>query len=302
MAQETGALTGVVGAGRMGIGVAQCLAQAGYQVVVVDPEPAARQRAPQQLRDSLRLTRLLRPATASDRFDEIAERVEWQAELAALAEASFVVECARERPTLKEQIFTELDRVCAPDAVFASCTSAIPIARLAACCRYPERVLGMHFMNPAPLKDAVEVIRAPKTSDDTLQRAERLLTRMGKRALVVRDAPGFVSNRVLMLTVNEAATVVHEGTADADTVDEIFQSCFEHQMGPLRTADLIGLDTVLDSLYVLLEHTGDDRFQPCPLLVELVEAGHVGRKTGRGFHTYPSTLASSPVPTSIAKG
>jgi len=279
----------------MGIGVAQCLAQAGYRVVVVDPEPAARQRAPQQLRDSLRLTRLLRPALAATGFEEVAGRIEWHGELSALAEAWFVVECAPERPVLKEQIFTELDRVCAADTVLASCTSAIPIARLARCCRQPERVLGMHFMNPAPVKDAVEVIRAPATSAETLHRAERLLAQMGKRALVVRDAPGFVSNRVLMLTVNEAATVVHEGTADADTVDEIFRNCFAHQMGPLRTADLIGLDTVLDSLYVLHEHTGDDRFLPCPLLVELVEAGHLGRKSGRGFHHYPTTPTGDPV-------
>lgn len=274
--------TAVVGAGTMGVGVAQCLAQAGHRVVVVDPDPAALARAPQSLRDGLRLHRLLRKGDP----DGAESRIEWISDTTALADAEFVVECAPERSAVKDEVFRTLGGICPADAVIASCTSAIPVAWLAARTPHPERVLGMHFMNPAPLKDTVEVVRGPRTGERALDRAADLLAGMGKRGIVVRDAPGFVSNRVLMLTVNEAATVVHEGTADAADVDDIFQTCFDHRMGPLRTADLIGLDTVLDSLVVLLEHTGDARFTPSPLLVDLVAAGHVGRKAGRGFHAY----------------
>ncbi|MFE4643903.1 3-hydroxyacyl-CoA dehydrogenase family protein, partial [Streptomyces sp. NPDC056730] len=212
----------------------------------------------------------------------------WSEKLSDLAPALFVVECAREKVSVKEEILRQLDQVCGPDAVFASCTSCIPITRLGSVTGRPDRVIGTHFMNPAPLKDAVEVIRAPGTSERTVRRTTDLLAELGKQALVVRDAPGFVTNRVLMLTLNEAATVLGEGTADAETVDRVFQDCFGHPMGPLRTADLIGLDTVLDSLEVLREFTGDERFRPCALLARHVAEGNVGRKSGRGFHKYPA--------------
>ncbi|OEU92301.1 3-hydroxybutyryl-CoA dehydrogenase [Streptomyces abyssalis] len=299
----------------MGAGVAQCFAQAGHRVVVVDPDAEARRGGAERLRAGLRLKSLLRGgqsdgarqrntseagggaagAARQDRRaepggpDSAVELVEFSAELSDLAQASFVVECAREREPLKEQILRALDELCPPETVFASCTSAIPVARLGSFTGRPERVVGTHFMNPAPLKDAVEVARSPHTSDDTLARTLRLLESIGKKPLVVGDGPGFVTNRVLMLTVNEAAYVLHEGTADAETVDRVFQECFGHPMGPLRTGDLIGLDTVVDTLDVLREHTGDERFQPCPLLAELVADGSVGRKAGRGFHQYPSS-------------
>ncbi|MFD9637827.1 3-hydroxyacyl-CoA dehydrogenase family protein, partial [Streptomyces violascens] len=212
--------------------------------------------------------------------------VTWSAELADLAAARLVVECAREDEDIKEGILRELDRLCGAETIFASNTSCIPVGRLGSFTGRPDRVIGTHFMNPAPLKDAVEVIRAPETSDLTLERTEGFLAHIGKHALVVRDAPGFVTNRVLMLTLNEAAAVLGEGTADAETVDRIFQDCFGHPMGPLRTADLIGLDTIADSLEVLRRHTGEDRFRPCPLLSRLVAEGRVGRKSGSGFYTY----------------
>ncbi|MCH6163958.1 3-hydroxyacyl-CoA dehydrogenase family protein [Streptomyces sp. M600PL45_2] len=302
----------------MGVGVAQCFAQAGHPVVVVDPAAEARRDGAARLRAGLRLKSLLRgrrpesqggggnpdvggnqdqagaggAAGGAARRPEPADPaalVRFSAELSDLAHAGYVVECVREREPLKEEVLRALDELCGPETVFASCTSAIPISRLGSFTRRPDRVIGTHFMNPAPLKDAVEVARSPHTGDETLARTLDLLEGMGKKPLVVGDGPGFVTNRVLMLTVNEAAYVLHEGTADAETVDRVFQECFGHPMGPLRTGDLIGLDTVADTLDVLREHTGDERFQPCPLLAKLVAEGSVGRKAGRGFHHYPNS-------------
>jgi 3-hydroxybutyryl-CoA dehydrogenase len=290
-----GSPVGVVGAGTMGVGVAQCFAQAGHPVVVVDPSPEARSSGPARLRDGVRMAGLLRGrrAAGGDAPADPAALVQFSEKLSDMAPALFVVECAKEKVPVKEEILRELDRVTGPEAVFASCTSAIPITRLGGFTGRPDRVVGTHFMNPAPLKEAVEVIRSQHTSDATLARTVSVLERLGKKPIVVQDAPGFVSNRVLMLTVNEAATVVHQGTADAETVDRVFMDCFGHKMGPLRTADLIGLDTIVDSLDVLLEHTGDDRFVTCPLLTRLVSEGHLGRKSGRGFHQYPANPHAS---------
>lgn len=274
---------GVVGGGIMGCGIAQCLADAGRRVVVLEPDEGARESGPGRLRDGARLAGLLRRARRKP--DEVVADVRWTDRWAELAEASFVIEAGPERVPVKEEMFRLLEEHCAPDAVFASCTSAIPIGHLAARTRRPDRVLGMHFMNPAPLKETVEVIRTDRTSETTLHAATRLLNGMGKKGLVVSDAPGFVSNRVLMLTVNEAATVLQQGTADAVTVDAVFQDCLGHPMGPLRTADLIGLDTIVDTLEVLRQFTGDDRFEPCALLTRLVREGRLGHKSGgRGLH------------------
>ncbi|WP_055557497.1 3-hydroxyacyl-CoA dehydrogenase family protein [Streptomyces sp. NBRC 110028] len=284
-------VVGVVGAGTMGVGVAQCAAEAGYEVVVVDADPRAVTSGPTRLRDGLRLTRMLRRRPPAASRPPAEERVSWAGRLEELRDARFVIECTRESIPVKESVFRDLDAVCAPDAVLATCTSAIPVSHLASCTKRPGLVIGTHFMNPAPLKDAVEVIRGPETEPGTVRRTRELLAAMGKKGIVVADAPGFVSNRVLMATVNDAAGVVQEGTADAASVDQIFQECFGHAMGPLRTADLIGLDTVVDSLHVLLECTGDARFEPCDLLVGLTAQGHLGRKTGRGFHVYPPGAA-----------
>ena len=304
---EPGAPVGVVGAGTMGAGVAQCFAQAGHPVVVVDPDEQARRDGASRLRAGLRLRSLLRgrqpdgagagsksPAAEGTSGDgpakpDPARLVTFSAERADLADAAFVVECARERVAVKEEILRGLDEVCRPETVFASCTSAIPIARLGSFTGRPDRVVGTHFMNPAPLKDAVEVVRSPHTSEDTLATTLGVLERLGKKPVVVGDGPGFVTNRVLMLTVNEAATVLQQGTADAETVDRIFRECFGHPMGPLRTGDLIGLDTIVDTLDVLREFTGDERFRPCDLLQKLVADGKVGRKAGAGFHHHPKS-------------
>lgn len=277
---------GVVGAGTMGCGIAQCLAEHGHQVMVSDPHADALAAGPGRVRAGLRTARLLRGGSGGA---EVLDRIAWVGEAGELAAARFVIECAPERPAVKERVFRELDAACPPETVFASCTSAIPIAELAAHTGRPDRMLGLHFMNPAPLTAAVEVIRTPATGADVLATALDLLAGIGKRGVVVADAPGFVSNRLLMSLVNEAAAVVLRGTADAATVDEIFQDCFGHPTGPLRTADLIGLDTILDTLAVLAERTGESRFEPCPLLTDLVQRGHLGRKSGKGFHTYASS-------------
>lgn len=291
MTETTGSKppVGVVGAGQMGVGVALCFARAGHPVTVADPSPQARATAPGRLRRDLRLAAL----TGGGRPDvaQIGARVGWTGDLAELCDAAFVVECAVERQPVKEDLFRRLDAICPPHAILASCTSAIPIAALAAATSRPDRVLGTHFMNPAAVKPAVEVVRASATSEETLRRTLDLLTAIGKSPIVVCDAPGFVTNRVLMLTINEAAAVVHEGTATPAVVDQVFRECFGHPTGPLATADLIGLDTVLDTLHVLYAHTSDPRFLPSPLLVKLVEEGRTGRKRSAGFHTYPPTTA-----------
>ncbi|MDT0530508.1 3-hydroxyacyl-CoA dehydrogenase family protein [Micromonospora sp. DSM 115977] len=287
---------GVVGAGTMGLGIAQCLAEGGYDVVVVDPTLGSATgvaAAVDRLRTGLRQARLLAPHRVGEPVARVTERISWADRTAGLDRAGYVIECAPERIPLKERIFGELDAVCPPSTVLASVTSAIPIDRLAASTRRPDRVVGTHFMNPAPLRDSVEVVRAPRTSADALQRTLDLLAAIGKTGIVVADGPGFVINRVLMLTVNEAAEVVGQGTADAATVDRVFQECLGHATGPLRTADLIGLDTVVDTLLVLLECTGDPRFRPGRTLRELVDAGRYGRKSGSGFHQYPRPVATA---------
>ncbi|RDI53340.1 3-hydroxyacyl-CoA dehydrogenase family protein [Nocardia mexicana] len=274
----------VIGAGTMGAGIAQCLAQAGYRVEVVEPDADATERARRGLGEAMRLALLLgrgdrRTAAGA------AERVRWVRRVDELSAADFVIECAPERIALKEKLFGELDRHCSARAVFASCTSAIPIARLAAATERPERVLGLHFMNPAPLTSAVEVVRGTQTAADSLARAVGLVAALGKQAIVVGDRPGFVLNRVLMLCIAEAAATLDTGT-DAATVDALFEECLGHRMGPLRTADLIGLDNVADTLEVLRHETGEAHYRVPPALAALVDAGHFGRKTGRGFHDY----------------
>ncbi|MEV0948900.1 3-hydroxyacyl-CoA dehydrogenase family protein [Rhodococcus sp. NPDC049939] len=275
---------GVVGAGTMGTGVAECLAQAGHDVVVVEPDPHMVERARSRTRDSLRLAILL--GRGGPEPAEAVARVSWTGQMSDLAEAAVVIECVPERIGLKEEVFAELDRVCSPDALLATCTSGIPVDRLAAKTTRPENVVGLHFMNPAPLKDTVEVVRGPRTSPESLDRALAFVESLNKTGIVVGDGPGFVLNRVLMLSIGEAAATLDAGLADAETIDALFEGCLGHPMGPLRTADLIGLDNVHDTMTTLCELTGDDRYRPPESLAALVEAGHFGRKTGRGFHDY----------------
>lgn len=276
---------GVIGAGVMGVGLAQALVQSGLRTLLIDISDSILESALGQIRNGLRFARLLKK-NLSGSPEEILDQIHVSADYSVLREADFIIENVTEQVAIKTEVYRRLDAICPPQCVFAANTSAIPITRIAAMTGRPAQVVGMHFMNPVPMKTAVEVIRGHHTSDETIAIANRLLALMGKKAILVGDSPGFVSNRVLMLTINEAISLVHEKVAAPEVVDEIFKNCFEHKMGPLETADLIGLDTILFSIEVLYEEFKDSKFRPCPLLRQMVDAGLRGRKSGRGFYSY----------------
>jgi 3-hydroxybutyryl-CoA dehydrogenase len=276
---------GVIGAGVIGTGLAQAVAQAGLRTLLIDTSDAILSAAKSKIQNTLRFQRLFQRDSAINSH-EVMARIETSTHYEVLREADFIVENVTEKMEVKAQAYTGMEAVCPTHCIFAANTSAIPIARIAAMTRRPNQVLGMHFMNPVPLKTTVEVIRGYHTSEETLQTAKELLSLMGKEAIVVADSPGFVSNRVLMLTINEAIFLLHERVAAPGDIDAIFKNCFGHKMGPLETADLIGLDTILFSIEVLYEEFKDGKFRPCPLLRQMVAAGLHGRKSGRGFYNY----------------
>jgi len=275
---------GVVGAGVMGVGVAQNLAQTGHDVILVDVSEQILAEALTRIALSCRMSRL----TGGPAVDpaELLARISTAVGVEALAEVDYVIENVPEDWEIKREVFSSLDAACKPEAVFIVNTSAIPITRVGAITGRPERVIGVHFMNPVPMKPAVELIPGVHTSAETLQRTRDLLAAMGKHAVDVKDSCGFISNRLSHVFMNEAAFLVYEGVASAEAVDEVFRSCFGHPMGPLETADLIGVDTVLDSIEVIYQHYRDSKYRPCPLLMQMVDAGLHGRKTGRGFYDY----------------
>jgi 3-hydroxybutyryl-CoA dehydrogenase len=276
---------GVIGAGVMGTGLTQDLVAHGFGVVLIDRSQDALDTARHDIEGYGRFSRMLGGGHDAD-YDANLSRVVYSTDLNKVAAAEFVVENITEDWALKKEIYPVIDQACDAETVFAANTSAIPITKLAALTGRADKVVGMHFMNPVPMKKAVEVIRGWHTSDETLKRADELLAGLGKKSITVADSPGFVSNRVLMLTVNEAVYLVHENVASADDVDELFRSCFGHKMGPLETADLIGLDTILYSIEVLHESFADSKYRPCPLLKKMVDAGLYGRKSGQGFYSY----------------
>lgn len=281
---------GVVGAGVMGVGVGQNLAQTGHQAVLVDVSPEVLGRAEKEIRRNLRFQGMLQKDAKRESPDAVLGRIAFTTDLEDLRDVDFVVENVPEKWEIKREVYPRLDAVCPERAVFAVNTSCFSITRVGALTRRPDRVVGMHFMNPVPLKPTVEVIRGHHTSEQTLETARQFLSQMGKDCIVVNDMPGFVSNRILMLTVNEAIFTVHDGVATAEQVDQLFRSCFGHKMGPLETADLIGLDTILYSIEVLYESYNDSKFRPCPLLKKMVDAGLLGRKSGKGFYDYGVSL------------
>jgi 3-hydroxybutyryl-CoA dehydrogenase len=281
---------GVVGAGTMGRGVSQLFAEAGYGVVCVDVDPAALSSARADVERSLflaPLTRGVRPDVA-----EVIARIEFTTDLSSLSDAGYVVENVTENWEIKRELYPELDRICKPDCVFGVNTSAIPITKVGGLTGRPDRVIGTHFMNPAPMKPTVEVIRGHWTSDGTVELTTGLFETAGRSSVVVNDMSGFVTNRVMMLTVNEAMYLLQEGVSTPADVDRLFRECFGHAMGPLETADLIGLDTVLYSLEVLYDNFADPKFRPCPYLRRLVAAGLHGRKTGAGIFEYGRPAAT----------
>jgi 3-hydroxybutyryl-CoA dehydrogenase len=277
----------VLGAGQMGSGIAQVCAAAGYPVVLRDLDPAALERARATIASSL--DRLLAKARITD-DDRIATlgRITTASSTAALADADMVIEAVTENLDVKRAIFRELSATCRPDAILASNTSSISMTRLAAVVDHPGRVIGMHFMNPVPMMQLVEVISARQTSRQTRDTVEALARTLGKVPVDVRNSPGFIANRVLIPMINEAAFCLYEGLASAEEIDTVMKLGMAHPMGPLALADLIGIDTVLSIMQVLLDGFKDPKYRPCPLLVEMVDAGHLGRKSGQGFFTYPA--------------
>lgn len=276
---------GVIGAGVMGRGLAHDLAQHGYNVLLIDVNEQILADAKRAVRQNLR-AQMLQQGGAKESSDVVLARIHPSTDVESLAVAEFVIENATEKWEIKKSIYPVIDRICPEHTVFAANTSAMSITRFGSLTNRPDKVLGMHFMNPVPMKKTVEVIRGFHTSQDTIDAATRLLAAFGKEAVVVADSPGFVSNRVLMLTVNEAVFLVHDRVASPEEVDKIFRECFGHPMGPLATADLIGLDTILYSIEVLYESFNDDKYRPCPLLRKMVDAGLHGRKNGKGFFSY----------------
>ena len=276
----------VIGAGTMGSGIAHVCALAGLRATLVDADPAALKRGTATIARNLDRQAGKGRITAADR-DRALALIEPEDSLAAAARADLVIEAVPEVAELKGRIFAELDAVAPPHAILASNTSSISITAIAARTGRPEKVIGMHFMNPVPVMRLVEVIRGLGTDDATTRAVMELSRRLGKTPVEVRDFPGFVSNRVLMPMINEAIFALMEGVAEAESIDTVMTLGMNHPMGPLALADLIGLDTCLNILEVLHRELGDDRYRPCPLLRQYVAAGWLGRKTGRGFHSYP---------------
>ncbi len=276
---------GVVGAGTMGSGIAHVFARAGFKVLLCDVEQRFLDRALGQIRTNL--GREAAKGKLPEAEIELAlTRITPTMEREALAVAEIAVEAAPERMELKSDIFRSLDRILPRDAILATNTSSISVTRLAALTQRPEQVIGMHFFNPVPVMALVEVVRGMATSDATFSAVHGLAVRLGKTPVEVNDAPGFVSNRVLMPLINEAAFAVMEGVAKPEAVDQVFKLGMAHPMGPLTLADFIGLDVCVDIMRVLHEGFGDPKYRPCPLLVRMVDAGWLGRKSGRGFYFY----------------
>ena len=279
-------LIGVIGAGVMGTGVAQNLAETSHRVVLIDISQQILQFAKSAIQKSIQVNRMFKKSEKPENLDLIMKRIEFSTNYEQLEEADFVIENATEKWEIKQEIYRQIDKICPENCVFAANTSAIPITRIASVTRRASKVLGIHFMNPVPMKTTVEVIRGYHTSDQTIDLAKTLLEQMGKKGIVVNDSPGFVTNRVLMLTINEAICLLQDQVATAENIDTIFRDCFGHKMGPLETADLIGLDTILYSIEALYDSFNDSKYRPCPLLKKMVDAGLYGRKNGRGFYNY----------------
>jgi 3-hydroxybutyryl-CoA dehydrogenase len=276
---------GVVGAGTMGNGIAHVFARSGHQVVLCDIEQRYLDRALETIRKNLEREAAKGKISAAEKSAAM-ECIQAVVDRGKLEDCDFVVEAATEKFDVKAQLFRDLDRICRPEIILSSNTSSISITKLAALTKRPEKVIGMHFFNPVPVMKLVEVIRGLATSSDTFETVRELATKLEKTAVEVNDAPGFVSNRVLMPLLNEAMYSVMEGVATPQAVDEVFKLGMAHPMGPLTLADFIGLDVCLDIMRVLHNGLGDPKYRPCPLLIKMVDAGWLGKKSGRGFYQY----------------
>lgn len=275
----------VIGAGQMGNGIAHVFAQSGFPVTMVDVSADALERGRATITKNLE-RQVKKGALPAGATDEILGRVSVSTDSAAASDASLVVEAASENPALKYELFTQLDRVAPPEAILASNTSSISITEIARHTGRPEKVVGMHFMNPVPVMKLVEIIRGLATSDETARTVVELSRKLGKTPVEANDYPGFISNRILLPMINEAVYCLMEGVGTAEAIDQVMTLGMNHPMGPLALADLIGLDTCLAILEVLHNELGDPKYRPCPLLRKYVAAGWLGRKTKRGFHNY----------------
>ncbi|HYK00176.1 MAG TPA: 3-hydroxybutyryl-CoA dehydrogenase [Thermoanaerobaculia bacterium] len=275
----------VIGGGTMGNGIAHTAAASGFDVTLVDVNEAILQRAVTTITSNLQRGVDKGKMTAEER-DAVVARINPTTNIDAIAHADIVIEAIIEKLEAKTELFARLDKVTNPDCILASNTSSISITKIAAATQRPEKVIGMHFMNPVPVMTLVEVIRGIATSDETWQKVEDLSRRMGKTAIEVNDYPGFISNRVLMPMINEAIFTLYEGVATREAIDGVMKLGMNHPMGPLTLADFIGLDVCLAILRVLEQGFGDPKYRPCPLLVKMVDAGWLGRKSGRGFYEY----------------
>src|SRR6202051_5164457 len=276
---------GVIGAGAMGNGIAHVFARSGCSVTLCDVEQRFLERGLATITKNLDREVAKNKISAEDKASAL-KKIEPVTDRARLADCDFIVEAATEKFEIKTEIFRDLDRLARPGVILASNTSSISITKLAALTKRPDKVIGMHFFNPVPVMKLVEVIRGLATSNDTFQTVRELALKLEKTPVEVNDAPGFVSNRVLMPLLNEAMYAVMEGVATADAVDEVFKLGMAHPMGPLTLADFIGLDVCLDIMRVLHNGLGDPKYRPCPLLVKMVDAGWNGKKSGRGFYKY----------------
>ena len=278
-------IIGVVGSGTMGNGIAQVAARAGYSVVMRDVKDEFLERGLKAIDKSLQRD-VDKQRLSTEEKQSIVGRIKTTTELEALSDASFVIEAVTENLDIKTELFSSLDRITPPETILASNTSSISITRLGAATKRPDKVIGMHFMNPVPVMKLIEVIRGLATSDETYERVRTLSEKLGKTALDCNDSPGFVSNRVLLPMINEAVFALHEGVATRESIDGIMKLGMNHPMGPLELADFIGLDVCLAILNVLYDGLGDPKYRACPLLKRYVDAGWLGRKTGRGFYEY----------------
>jgi len=276
---------GVVGAGTMGSGIIQTFAEKGFPVFVFESNFAAKVNAQGKLERFI-LKRAEKGQVTPEEAEQSVRRIHWAEEIDELSSMDFVVEAIIENFDAKKEIFQHLDPLLQPHAVLASNTSSISITKIAAATKRADRCIGMHFMNPVPLMPLVEIIRGHVTSDETYRATEQLATDLGKTPVEVNDYPGFVSNRVLMPMINEAIYALWEGVGSREAIDQVMKLGMNHPMGPLELADFIGLDVCLAIMNVLYEGFSDSKYRPCPLLKKMVEAGHHGRKSGRGFYQY----------------